>query len=352
MTAQLGRLISLLVLITLAILGSLPDSSGASAARIQDPETSYEDLVQEGKDLFRQRRYDDALKRFKRANEMREKKSAECYGWMSETYLALEAYKNVIDAAEKMIEFAGDDRQLLFKAYNNKGLALQASAEKKDQKKLQAAEAVFRQAVSLGNAPAILHYNLGVALMQLNRDEEGIAEIKEYLKLEPKGSYGEVGRKLIENPRRARENFAPDFSFTSLQGEYIALDDLKGKVVLLDFWGTWCPPCVASVPDLRNLYKRYANEPSFVLIGISSDGDEGAWREFTEKNKMIWPQYRDQDRRIQRAFGVRAFPTYILIYHEGIVRMQSVGFGWQRAASLDDAVKKHVKIVARSVEVR
>jgi peroxiredoxin len=350
LTTQLGRLIPLLVLITLAILVSLLNSPGSRAARLQDPETSYEDLVQEGKDLFRQRRYDDALKRFKRANEMHEKKSAECYGWMSETYLALEAYKNVLDATDKMIQFAGDDRQLLFKAYNNKGLALQASAEKKDQKKLQAAEAAFRQAVTLGNSPAILHFNLGVALMQLNRDQEGIAEIKQYLKLEPKGSYCEMGRKLVENPRRARENFAPDFSFTSAQGEYFALDDLKGKVVLLDFWGTWCPPCVASVPDLRNLYKRYANEPSFVFISISSDGDEGVWRQFTEKNKMIWPQYRDQDRRILRAFGVHAFPSYILIDHEGIVRRMQTG--WQSPASLDEMVKKQVKLVARSTEVR
>jgi len=350
LTTQLGRLIPLLVLIAVAVPASLFDSTGAWAARIQDPDNSYDDLVQEGKDLFRQHRYDDALKKFKRANEMREKKSAECYGWMSETYLALEAYKNVIDASEKVIELAGDNRQLLFTAYNNKGLALQASAEKKDQKKLLAAEAVFRQAVTLGNAPAIIHYNLGVSLMQLNRDEEGIAEIKQYLKVEPKGSYGEMGRKLIENPRRARENFAPDFSFTSAQGEYIALDDLKGKVVLLDFWGTWCPPCVASVPDLRNLYKRYANEPSFVFISISSDGDEGVWQQFTEKNKMVWPQYRDQDRRILRAFGVHAFPSYILIDHEGIVRRMLTG--WQPPTTLDEMVKKQVKTVARSTEAR
>ena len=349
LNTQLGRLIPLLVLILVAILASSIDLSRTSAA--QDPETSYEDLVQEGKNLYRQHRYDDALKRFKRANELRDKKSAECYSWLSETYMALEAYKNVIDAAERVIEFAGDDRQLLFKAYNNKGLALQASAAKKDQKKLEAAEATFRQAVTLGNAPAILHYNLGVSLMQLNRDEEGVAEVKQYLKMDPRGAYSEMGRKLVENPRRARENFAPDFSFTSAQGEYISLEDLKGKVVMLDFWATWCGPCVASVPDIRNLYKRYADQP-FVLIGISSDHDEGAWRQFTEKNKMVWPQYLDEDRRIQRLFNVRAFPTYVLIDYEGIVQMQSIGFSWARAASLDDAIKKQMKIVAKSTEAR
>ena len=161
-----------------------------------------------------------------------------------------------------------------------------------------------------------------------------------------------MARKLAENPRRARENFAPDFAFTSLQGEYIALDDLKGKVVVLDFWGTWCPPCVASIPELRNLYKRYSNEPSFILIGISSDGDDQTWREFTEKNRMTWPQYRDKDRKIQNAFNIRSFPTYVVIDHEGILRFQSSGFGWGGSANLENAIKKYVKVVARNQEAQ
>ncbi len=231
-------------------------------------------------------------------------------------------------------------------------LALQASAEKKDQKKLQAAEAVFRQALAIEGAPSVLHYNLGVTLLQLNRDEEGVAEMKQYIQLEPRGTYIALARQMAENPRRARENYAPDFSFTSSEGEHIALEDLRGKVVVLDFWGTWCPPCVDSVPELRNLHKRYSEEPSFMLIGISSDSDEDTWREFTVKNKMGWPQYRDRDRRIQRAFGIRAFPTYIVIDHEGIVRFMSTGSSWQRSANLDDAIRKHVKIVAKSVEAR
>jgi hypothetical protein len=67
---------------------------------------------------------------------------------------------------------------------------------------------------------------------------------------------------------------------------------------------------------------------------------------------MVWPQYRDKDRRIQRAFGIRAYPTYILIDHEGIVRFSSIGLSWQRSASLDGAIQKQVKIVAKSTEAR
>lgn len=350
LNTQVGRLTTLLILIFVGFVSSLVISPQSWTAAAQDP--TYEEEIESGKTLFRQRRYDEALKTFKRANELRDKKCAECYGWLSETYLALEAYKNAIDSSDKVIEFAGGDKQLLIKAYNNKGLALQAQADKKDQKKLQGAEAVFRQALALDDARPIIHYNLGVVLMQLNRDEEGVVEVKQYLKSQPRGGYAETARRLAENPRRARENYAPDFSFTSLQGEYIALDDLKGKVVVLDFWGTWCPPCVESVPELRNLHKRFGKEPTFVLLGISSDHDEAAWKAFTDKNKMIWPQYRDEKRKIQNAFNIRAFPTYIVIDHEGIVRYQSSGFGWGRSAELEDAVKKHMKAAARSAEAR
>lgn len=89
-----------------------------------------------------------------------------------------------------------------------------------------------------------------------------------------------------------------------------------------------------------------------MLLGISSDRDDELWREFTAKNKMIWPQYRDKDRRISRSFEVHAFPTYILIDHEGIVRFQTVGMSWSRAASLDEAIRKHVKIVAKSAKAQ
>ncbi len=351
LTRQIGRLIPIILLLTLGFLASLPDPAPVwTVAAAQD--LDYDEEFMKGRDLYRRGKFEDALKSFKRANELRNKKSAECYSWMSETYMALEAYKNAIECADKVIELAGDDRQLLLKAYNNKGLALQQSAERKDQKKLQAAEAVFKQGLAIEGAPAILRYNLGVALLQMSRDEEGVAELKIYVKEQPNGAYLEMARQMINNPRRARENYAPDFSFTSSEGEHITLEDLRGKVVLIDFWGTWCPPCVESVPELRNLYKRYSKDSTFVLIGISSDDDEDAWREFTVKNKMVWPQYRDHDNRILRAFGIRAFPTYILIDHEGIVRFSSIGTSWQRAANLSDAINKQIKIVAKSNEAQ
>jgi peroxiredoxin len=153
---------------------------------------------------------------------------------------------------------------------------------------------------------------------------------------------------MIDNPRRARENYAPDFSFTSADGDYITLEDLRGKVVVLDFWATWCGPCTSSVPDLRNLHRKYVTNQSFVMIGVSADFDEQVWRDFTAQNKMLWTHYLDKDRKIQRAFGIHAYPTYLVIDHEGILRFQSIGAGYRSAIGLEDAIRKQLMLAAKN----
>ncbi len=309
---------------------------------------AFDEEVQKGRDLLRQGKFEDALKSFRRANEMRGKKSAECFYGMAQAYDGLEAHKNVIESCDKVIELSVSDPQLQAQAYNLKGLALRSQSQGRDQKKLRDAEAAFRQGLITNAGMIVQHFNLGIVLMQQKRDSDGTAELQKYLEMEPDGAYTEMAQKLIDNPRRAREPYAPDFALTTSEGEYLTLEDLLGKVVVLDFWGTWCPPCVESVPSLRSLHKRYANEPSFVMIGISSDSEEETWREFTVSNKMLWPQYLDRDRRIQRAFGVRAFPTYIVIDHEGIMRFRASGTSWERSAHLNDAIRKQMKIVANT----
>jgi peroxiredoxin len=184
--------------------------------------------------------------------------------------------------------------------------------------------------------------------MELNRDAEGIVELKKYISLNPGGSKAEEAAKLIENPRRAREAYAPDFSITTADGEYVTLEDMRGKVVLLDFWGTWCSPCVASVPALRDLQKRFSKEPQFKMISVSSRDQEATWREFIEKNQMVWTQYLDRDQHVVRTFDVRAYPTYILIDAEGIVRYREISTSWERTGDLPDAIKKYLKLAAKN----
>jgi tetratricopeptide (TPR) repeat protein len=315
-------------------------------ARGQEDDAQTE--LRKGREFLRQHRYEDALKTFKHANELRNRTCAECFFNMAQAYEGLSAYKSAIDSCDKAIELASADKELSVSVYNLKGMALIESAEHKDQKKLQDAESTLRKGIAIDARAAILHYNLGLALMQLNRDAEGVAEMKKYVELNPNSEYAADARKMIENPRRSREAYAPDFSFTSAEGEYISTDELRGKVVLLDFWGTWCPPCRESLPSLKDLNKRYSKEKAFMMISVSVRDEEAVWRDFTTKNQMVWPQAFDRGGKIQRLFQVDRFPTYILIDHEGIMRLRVSGFSFEREATLSDAIHKAIKVVAKS----
>jgi thiol-disulfide isomerase/thioredoxin len=156
-------------------------------------------------------------------------------------------------------------------------------------------------------------------------------------------------KRMIDNPRRAREAFAPDFSLTTRAGEFISSKDLAGRTVLLDFWGTWCGPCRDATPGLVNLYKRLEG-PSFELIGISSDpaSDKQVWMDYIDKNKMLWPQHQDTTRAVHRAFQIEAFPTYIVVDAEGVIRLRLTGFSPSSTMSaLESDIKKSLKAAAK-----
>jgi len=343
------RLSTLLVLagflgLIVRTLPAFDNVSLAARARAQEADT-YDVEMSKADDMLRRHKYEDAMKGFKRANDLRDKKSVEAIYGMARAFYGLEAYKNVVDNCEKVILLSTNPKDQA-RAYNLEGLALQTQAAVKDQKKLQDAEAAFRKGIALSADEATFHFNLGYTLLQLGKDPEGIAELKKYTEMEPDGSKTESAAKLIANPRRAREAYAPDFSLTTADGEYISLEDLHGKVVLLDFWGTWCPPCVASVPALRDLQKRFAKEPLFKMISVAAESDETKWRGFIEKNQMGWTQYLDRDRHVSGTFNVHAFPTYILIDAEGIIRYREITTRWEATGDLPDAIKKHLKLAA------
>jgi TonB family protein len=298
-----------------------------------------------GRQALEQRKFEDALKAFRQANDAAGQKCGECFYAMAKAYEGLGASKNVASSCDRAIELAGSDTALAVLARQTKGVALQTLAETKDQNRLRQAEAEFRAALALDRDAPFLHFNLGVVLMQEHRDDEGIEELKRELSLRPKSLYSDQIARLIANPRRAREAYAPAFSITTLSREFLELNDLHGKVVVLDFWGTWCPPCVQAVPWLRDVQKKHAMDP-FVLIGVSSDSDERVVRDFVDKNQMEWPEYWDRDRKFQQTWEVRSWPTYVVIDDEGIVRLRTTGNNPMERAKLEDTIKRQLKIVA------
>ena len=100
--------------------------------------------------------------------------------------------------------------------------------------------------------------------------------------------------------------------------------EFRGKVVLLDFWASWCGPCRSALPSLRRLQAVYGGE-DFVVISISEDDDESVWHSFVASHGMTWPQRFDSDSSLQHQFGVNGLPTYVLIGRDGSVLQKFVG---------------------------
>jgi thiol-disulfide isomerase/thioredoxin len=265
---------------------------------------------------------------------------------VARAYVGLAAFKSAADTCDEAVKIVGADTRLESLLRNLHGISTMgmAVAGKPEDKRLKTAEADFRAALALDETLVIARYNLATALLRQLRDDEGIPELRTFVERAPT-TMGEVAeaKRVLENPRRAREAFAPDFSFTSMQGEYISLEELRGKVVLLDFWATWCPPCVAATPSLIRLNKKYADRP-FIMLGISADRDRGAWQQYIEKNQTDWPQYFDPG-PLRALFQVNSFPTYILVDHEGVIRERKSGWGSDTAAFLDDQIRKRVRAV-------
>ncbi|MHC4085379.1 MAG: redoxin domain-containing protein [Planctomycetota bacterium] len=126
-----------------------------------------------------------------------------------------------------------------------------------------------------------------------------------------------------------------ELKFTSTKGEEIDIFQYKGKVVLVDFWATWCSPCINELPNVLDTYSKY-HDDGFEIIGISLDSSRERLEKFIEENDMPWPQYFDGkgwDNEISTGFGIRSIPSTFLLDGQGIVRHVNL-----RGSALEQAV--------------
>jgi thiol-disulfide isomerase/thioredoxin len=134
---------------------------------------------------------------------------------------------------------------------------------------------------------------------------------------------------------------APEVINQDLDGKKVKLSDLKGKVVVLDIWATWCPPCRAMIPHERELVKRMTNKP-FALISISADEKKETLKTFLVDNPMPWTHWwNGQTGGIVEDWDVKYFPTIYVLDAKGVIRYKDV-----RGEKMDEAVDTLLKEMA------
>jgi thiol-disulfide isomerase/thioredoxin len=136
-------------------------------------------------------------------------------------------------------------------------------------------------------------------------------------------------------------NKVPDFTLTDIDGKSFTLSSLRGKYVIIDFWGSWCAPCIAGMPKMKSIYEKYKAKLEIVGIACNEQSID-TWRNAVKQHELPWINViNDKSSAVDVMYGIMAYPTKIVINHEGIVLIHEQGEG-------DDFYTKLANIINRN----
>ncbi|HYK87401.1 MAG TPA: TlpA disulfide reductase family protein [Acidobacteriota bacterium] len=139
-----------------------------------------------------------------------------------------------------------------------------------------------------------------------------------------------------ESPEVGR--LAPNFKLSDLSGRVVSLDQYRGKIVMLDFWATWCGPCRITMPVLENLQKEYPKDLTLLAINVSEPRE--LVRRYVDNQKIASTVLLDEDGAVGEAYRSESIPMQVLIDQRGVVRRVTVGYSSRLADQLRSAIEQ------------
>jgi thiol-disulfide isomerase/thioredoxin len=146
---------------------------------------------------------------------------------------------------------------------------------------------------------------------------------------------------------------APDFTLKTLDGEHeYTLSALKGKVVYLDFWASWCSPCRKAFPEVMELHEQY-KEQGLEVLAISLDQAPGPAKKFIAQQKSLFPALFDAQKTAAVKYGIRSIPSTVIVDAEGKVAFTMIGFDPRKVGQIHellDGLLEHAEPAAKATE--
>jgi tetratricopeptide (TPR) repeat protein len=301
-----------------------------------EPQDEFQQSFNRARMLARQGQAAEAIKEFENAARLHNNQCAECFYFIGQIYFQMREFKDAAASYRQAIELKPAN---LAEMYNALGVALYRQDNKKS---LQEAATAFNKSIELSGGKVVkAYYSLGHALLKLGKDEEGKAALKAFLEADPNSANAAEVRALLANPKLINEVFAPVFKVASTTGEELSLESMRGKIVLLDFWATWCGPCRVEMPEAKRIWAKYGGN-QFVIIGVSVDRNLRSLEAYVKQEGITWPQYLDESGRVSALYNVMGIPQTILIDQDGIIR--AVGL---RGGALSNKVGELVKKIQK-----
>jgi len=185
-----------------------------------------------------------------------------------------------------------------------------------------------------GNGSSSLKDNLKKAYTEVNGSEEGYnSYLNKFVSASDADMLDELKGKMINDP-------APNFTLTDLEGNEVSLADYKGKTVVLDFWATWCGPCLRSFPGMQMAVEKYKDDDSIVFLFVNTwervDNKEENARNFIKENKYNFHVLLDLENSVVTKYKVQGIPTKFIIGPDQNIKFTSVGF----SGNVDQMVKE------------